>query len=148
MSQPNDPPPLIDWAVEHARASLRVGVSVPEIESRLVARGLDPMIAEAAVTHALSDRIRERAEPEESVLTLRILWIGAFAIGCVCVALAFRTGGATSAAWVFLFVLLIVVCLWFGQWIGLRGNILVRALGMLIFLLLFVYRLILLSHLH
>jgi uncharacterized membrane protein YedE/YeeE len=142
MSKPTDPPPVVDWAIEHARASLRVGVSVPEIESRLVAGGLDPMIAEAAVTHALSDRIREKTAPYESVVSQNTQRIAAIAIGCGWVLFAFCTGGATSAARILLFVVPIMVFVWFAQRIGARRGNLVRWLVWLGVLLYFLYKLI------
>ncbi len=104
MSKPSDPPPVIDWAIEHARASLRVGVSVPEIERRLVARGLDPMIAEAAVTHALADRVRENTDVFDSLISRSTQTIAAITVGCGCVLLAFCSGGVMSAAVVLIFV--------------------------------------------
>ena len=142
MSKPNDPPPVIDWAIEHARASLRVGVSVPEIERRLVARGLDPMIAEAAVTHALSDRIREKTEPYESVISRKTQRIAAIAIGSSWVLLVFCTGGKMAAARTLLFVAPIVVFIWFAQRIGAQRGRLAYWVGWLLMLLYFLYKLI------
>jgi hypothetical protein len=146
MSKPNEPPPVIDWAIEHARASLRVGVSVPEIERRLVARGLDPMIAEAAVTHALADRVREKTESYESLILRKTLRIAAIVIGGGGVLLALCTGGVISAVWFLLFVLPILACSWFAERIGVRGNVLIRLLGLLILLLLLIYRQMLFSY--
>jgi hypothetical protein len=145
MSQPNELPPVIDWAIEHARASLRVGVSVPEIERRLVARGLDPVIAEAAVTHALSDRIREKTAPYEPLSSQNAQRIAAIAIGCGWVLFSFCNGGVRSAARTILLVAPIVVFVWFAQRIGARRGNLVRWLVWLFMLLYFLYRLINLS---
>jgi hypothetical protein len=41
---------LPDWAVANADASLKIGLSVPDIEQRLVAQGLSPTTAAAVVT--------------------------------------------------------------------------------------------------
>jgi hypothetical protein len=142
MSKPNDPPPVIDWAIEHARASLRVDLNVPEIERRLVARGLDPMIAEAAVTHALADRVRENTDVFDSLISRSTQRIAAITIGCGCVLLAFCAGGIMSAARILLLVVPIVVFVWFAQRIGARRGHLVRWLGWLIMLLYFLYQLI------
>jgi hypothetical protein len=146
MSKPNDPPPVIDWAIEHARASLRVGLSVPEIERRLVARGLDPMIAEAAVTHALADRVRENTDVFDSLISRNTQRIAAITIGCGCVLLAFCTGGVASAASVLLFVAPILVLVWFAQRIRAWRSIPVRLLALLVFLLYFLCRLITFPH--
>ena len=57
-SDPSDPAALPEWAVAKARASLVLGMSVPEVEQRLVAAGLSPPAAEAVVTRLLSRDVR------------------------------------------------------------------------------------------
>jgi hypothetical protein len=144
MSKPNDPPPVIDWAIEHARASLRVGVSVPEIERRLIARGLDPMIAEAAVTHALADRIRE---PNESEIWQKIYWAIVIVVSTSSILFAFCVRGLVAAAVTLILVILLVFCAWFTQRLDLRRNALFRCLGLILCLFFLACRMVIFSHL-
>jgi hypothetical protein len=144
MSKPNEPPPVIDWAIEHARASLRVGLSVPEIESRLVARGLDPMIAEAAVTHALSDRIRE---PNGSEIWKRIYWAIVIVVSAGSILFALCVRGVMAAALTLIFVILLLLCAWFLQRLDLRGKALFRCLGLILLLFFLACRMVIFSHL-
>jgi hypothetical protein len=55
------------------------------------------MIAEAAVTHALADRVREKTEPFESLIPRNTQRIAAIGIGGGGVLLALCTGGVISA---------------------------------------------------
>ena len=144
MSQPNDPPPVIDWAIEHAHASLRVGVS--RAGDRKAARRPRPRPHDrGSGGDARPCRsAREKTEPYESE-TSRNAWLFAMvAVGCGCVFLAFCTGGVISAAWGLLLVAPVLGYVWFAQRSGVRGGIfLLRALVWLVLLLMLVYRLIL-----
>ena len=65
MPQLPDDSMLPAWAVAKAHASLKIGLSVPEIEQRLVAQGLSPLTAAAVVNSILESRLRETLAPRE-----------------------------------------------------------------------------------
>src|SRR5260370_67364 len=56
--QPADPGALPTWALEYADAALRCGLKAPEIENRLVMKGLSPSIAALAVPKCFEDRFQ------------------------------------------------------------------------------------------
>src|ERR1700682_6311751 len=51
-----DPGELPTWALEYADAALRCGFKAPEIETRLVMKGLSPAMAALAVPKCLENR--------------------------------------------------------------------------------------------
>lgn len=111
------PPSPPDWALEHAAVSLRVGHGVPEIEQRLVARGLDPATAAAAVTQVLEGGVRGEFAPLAAAEGGQFLH-GALAVvvGCVCLGLAYWFNGGISAARTLLWLLGPLACVWFPNW--------------------------------
>ena len=156
LGKPSDPPPVVDWAMEHVRASLRAGVSVPEIERRLAARGLAPEVAEAVVTNILGERVRGR-QPETSEQArrqnLHRILSGIAAGGCL--GLAFWFGGGSSAAIALLWLITPMTCVWFADtaWFIRRyprsavgSGVLVRWLGWFLLVLYFLYRLELVAY--
>jgi hypothetical protein len=72
---PSDPVALPEWAVAKARAALRVGMKVPEIEQRLVAGGLSPAAAEAVVTRILSRDVRAETMLEVNLRRRRLIHV-------------------------------------------------------------------------
>jgi hypothetical protein len=100
--------------MEHAAVALRVGLSVPEIEQRLVARGLAPADAAAAVTKVLEGGVRGEfaslAAAERGQLLHRVL---AAVVGCVCLGLGYWFNGGISAGRTLLWLLLPLTCVWF-----------------------------------
>jgi hypothetical protein len=119
MSNPASAPPSEDWAFEHARASLRIGLKVQEIEQRLVARGLSSDAATSVVTKALENRIHEENEPRERarrrLLLHRILsglLIGAYVI------IAYWNKGLGFAFYAIGGLLLPFACIWFADELG------------------------------
>jgi hypothetical protein len=123
MNNPSNPPPLPDWAIEHARASLRIGMSVPEIQQRLVSRGLAPAAAEAVVLSVVEDRVRQQVEPQERALARRRLHrILSGIVGAACILLGYWFGGGLSAGKVVLSILFPLSCIWFGDEIGSRWS--------------------------
>ncbi len=108
------PPSPPDWAIEHAAVSLRVGHGAPEIEQRLVGRGLTPADAAAAVTKALEGGVRGEFTPlqaaEQGQLIHRIL---AAVVGCACLGLGYWFNGGISAGRTLLWLLLPLACVWF-----------------------------------
>jgi hypothetical protein len=89
-----------DWAVEHARAALKIGMKVPEVEKLLVAKGLPPAQANEVVMTIIEGRVGQAAaavqskERSSSVqLALSVI------VAAVCIALAYCFGGDSPAAW-------------------------------------------------
>jgi hypothetical protein len=116
MSNPASCPHLPDWAIARARASLRIGMKVPEIEQGLVAHGLTPEAATSAVTKALEDRIREEVQPKERArLRLRLhrvlsaVLVGAYLI------LGYWMRGAEGVLRLLVAFLLPLTCIWFAS---------------------------------
>src|SRR5205823_2465715 len=58
VTRPPGAPPGPDWPAERARAALKVGLSVPDVERQLVAKGLSPEAAAAVVRGVLEERVR------------------------------------------------------------------------------------------
>jgi hypothetical protein len=116
VSCPFDSPPLPDWALEHARASLKLGQSVPEIEQRLVGRGLSPAAAAAVVEKVLEERVRERLEPlQRDEQRIRLHRILSAVVGCACLVFAYLFGGGWSAGKTATSILLPLAFVWFGD---------------------------------
>jgi hypothetical protein len=149
MRDISDSPVLPDWAVAQARASLKIGLAVPEIEQRLVAKGLSPATATAVVTSILEERVRERAAPsrraEQWQPVHRIL---SMVVGVACLLLAYWFGGGVSAAEMLLVVLPALACIWFPEVIARSAApgraAIARGVGWLLLLLLGGYRLFML----
>jgi hypothetical protein len=114
---PVDTPPhqqQMDSAVEYAKAALRMGLTVPEIEQRLVDRGMGPAVASATFTMILGERVHEESESlEREERRQRLHVVLSVATACVCLVLAFLYGGGLSAAKTLLRMLLPLACIWF-----------------------------------
>jgi hypothetical protein len=122
-SDPTDPVPLPEWAVEKARASLRLGMKVPDVEQRLVAFGLSPVAAKDVVTRVLACHVRAEAAPLEHLTpTQPIEQLLAVVVAAVCILLGLAYGGMPSAflAGVFTVFPLWRICLATGwtRWVG------------------------------
>jgi hypothetical protein len=116
LNGPSEATHFPDWAVESADAWLRVGRTVPEIEQRLVERGLPPEVAGAAVTRALEWQLRREREPlgegEVGERWHRILSV--LAAG-VCLLLAYWFGGGRSAGYTLLWIVWPLAAIWFPE---------------------------------
>lgn len=89
---------------------------VPEIEQRLVAKGLSPSLAAAAVNAILEERARASSEssgPSADALTAHR--IASAVAACSCLALAYAFGGGLSAGRTTLWLLLPVACIWWAE---------------------------------
>src|SRR6266702_4782784 len=97
MSEPSDSLQLPDWAIEHARAALKLGKSVPETEHLLVARGLPAALAEAVVTKLLEDRIGKQVRLEQAAETRQFYHrVLSALVGCGAMFLGYWYGGGLS----------------------------------------------------
>ncbi|MBY0459922.1 MAG: hypothetical protein K2V38_21610 [Gemmataceae bacterium] len=112
-------PSLPDWAIDEAQASLKLGLSVPAIEQRLVAKGLSPRAATAAVNAALEKRLQASsvaAGPSEE--SLKAHRFGSAVAACLCLAMAAAFGGGMSAGKTFCWLMLPVACIWWPEVFG------------------------------
>lgn len=133
---PFDSTPLPEWAIERARALLRTGVRVPQIEQRLVAQGLSPETATAVVDRLLKDRTRQQVGPLEQD-DRRNRWhrLLSGVVGCGCVFLAYWFFGTWSACRTGIALLLPGACIWFPDEMGVyasKYSFTVTSLGVLI----------------
>jgi hypothetical protein len=137
---------LPDWALAEASAALNVGQSVPDIEKRLVAKGLSPSTATAVVNAALEGRVHASSAPtgpSEGALTIHR--VASVVAVCICLGLAYAFGGGISVGRTVLWLFLPVACIW---WAELLANIspptLVRWIAWVVVALIGVYRVVLL----
>ena len=153
MSYPSDPPPMPSWAIEHARAALRIGKSVPQAQQLLVARGLAPAAAEAVVMGVVEERVRQQVEPQERAAGRQFVHrLLSGVLGAAFVLVGYWYGGGLSAGQVFLSILFPLACIWFGDVVGsywykpsagATPGSLVRLGGWALLLLIGLYRLVL-----
>jgi len=146
MSNPSESSPVPDEVIRYARASLKLGISVPEIEKRLIAKGLTPVAATAVVNSILDAQAQERFEPladgEGGVLLHRLLSV---IVACGCIILGYKYGEGLSAGITLIWVLLPLACIWFPGYLTQRTPAgLIRAMGWLVLLLIGGYRIVLL----
>ncbi|HVS34389.1 MAG TPA: hypothetical protein VMS17_02340 [Gemmataceae bacterium] len=151
LRKSSDPPPVVDWAMEHVRAALRAGLRVPDIERQLVAKGLAPEIAEALVTNVLGERVRGEQPETPGLDRWRTLhWILSGAVACLCLLLAFLFGGAYSVGIAIVWLLTPVAFIWFAdlhaRWakqyrIGAVPGAAIRWAGWFLLAIYFLYRL-------
>ena len=131
-----------DWATSQAEAGLRIGQTVPEIEQRLVAKGLSPSIAAAAVNAVLERHLR--SSPALSVLSERSLTAHRAAsalVVCLCLVLAYLYGGGESVGRTIPLILLPVVCIWWAEvFAGAGTSSLTRWVAWLVLLVVAGYR--------
>ena len=134
-SDPTDPAALPEWAVEKARASLRLGISLPDVEKRLIAGGLSPATAEAVVNRVLGGHVRATTPPpaQESTQTFEMLLAGGLSV--LCILFGYLHNGAFSAC----FAALWVVGPFYRIWLGRDWT---RVAGWLVLVVHFIYRFI------
>jgi hypothetical protein len=116
MSSRPDDSALPDWAVAQASAALKLGMSVPDIEQRLVTKGLSPSTATAVVTAVLEGRLRESpAAPGPSEGALTAHRTASAVVACICLVLAYAFGGGPSVGRTALWLMLPVACIWWAE---------------------------------
>jgi hypothetical protein len=120
VTRPPGAPAGQDWPVERARAALKTGMSVPEIERQLVGFGLSPEAATAVVNDVLQERLRTTdgaAEPSGVELILHRALSAVFGAATILIALV--SDGVGIACGVGLFLVVPLAWIWFGRWRGL-----------------------------
>ena len=132
------------WATDEASAALTMGMSVPEIEKRLVAKGLTPAMATTVVMDIIKGRLAGQRQSSEQVERNQVLHRSCSAVAmCVCVLLGYLYGEGYSAGKAFSKAALPVACIWF-PW-GEEFPILIRWCAWVVLMLVIVYRLVLLT---
>ena len=147
MSNSSQSPPLPEGMLDYARASLKIGMSVPEIETRLVAKGLTPSAATAVVNSILEERVANRFEPiaqsERGELLHRLLSV---IVACGCIVLGYWFGQSLSAGYALMSVLAPLACIWFPEYLARRTQEgAIRAMGWVVLLMIVAYRIVMLS---
>jgi hypothetical protein len=103
-----------DWANEYVATSLKMGIAVPEIEQRLIARGLSPEAASAAVTKCLSATIRDQSRlaglDEDHAEKLHR--IASAVVACLGLVLAYFYNSGRSVAITLSWLALPMACIW------------------------------------
>jgi hypothetical protein len=110
--------------VEHARAALNLGMKAPEVEQRLVAKGLTPAEANNVVMGILENRVRGRLAPVEAAersLPLQLLL--SVVVAGVCLALVYWFGGAGPAAWTLVCILPGLAGIWLPEMMAWEWNL-------------------------
>ena len=98
-----DTPP--EWAVTYARAAVRMGMRVPEIEEHLVSRGLSPALANRIVMEIVEGAFQETAAPlDDSEHGRPVRLVVSVVLGGACLLLAYWFGGNRSAILALLWV--------------------------------------------
>jgi hypothetical protein len=145
MSNPPESLSVPDGAIEYARAALKLGISVPEIEKRLVEKGLTPALATAVVNGLLTAQTKERFEPlpdsEGGDLIHRLMSI---IVTGVCLILAYKYNEGLSVGLTLIWILGPLACIWFPDHLTTHPPEGLRALGWLILILIGVYRVVML----
>src|SRR5258708_17640536 len=119
MRNHSDPTLIPDWAFEKARASLKIGLPVPEIEQSLVDKGLSHPTASTIVTNVLEDWVREKAKLHDAPFrNLRMQRVPSVVIGCTCIIVAYLFGTFRLAFGAFATMLLALPFIWFGDEFG------------------------------
>jgi hypothetical protein len=115
------------WELERARALLRTGARMPQIEHHLLAKGLSPEAATAAAEWAFEDRIREQMAPlsraDRATCRHRIM---ASAAGGALVAFVYWFSNADLAMRLAMGLPFCLGWIWFGHyadWPRNRGNV-------------------------
>jgi hypothetical protein len=150
--RPSDSGPVPDWAIQHARTALRMDISAPDIQQRLIERGLTPATAAAAVKLVLEDLVRRQSEARQRAeRRLRLHRILSGVVACACLVLAFEFNGILSVAWTVSYMVLPLGFIWSGGKVPIRFGrfeltppvtvLMIRLVGWLALLALLFYRL-------
>jgi hypothetical protein len=118
-SSSSDATSLPEWAIERAKALLRTGATVPEIEQQLIVKGLSPEAATAITDRVLEEQTRQQVEPQERAERRRI-WHRALSavVAVATVFVAWWFFGGWSVWNTILRLLLPVACIWFSDELG------------------------------
>ena len=113
----SDEPPA--WALTYADAALQCGLKAPEIETRLIHKGLSPSIAQSVVPRCFERRFHAIQRSEMWATRRKVLSRAAsLVIAMGYLVLAAFTGGPESVLRTILFLLLPLGCIWFPQAFG------------------------------
>lgn len=116
MSTFSSDTPLPDWALREASAGLKIGLTVPQIEELLAAKGLSPATAKAVVNAVLEGSLR--AASNAPGIGEKALWAHRAASRAVIglsLGLAYQYGGGLSIGKTLLWLLGPTFCIWFAE---------------------------------
>ena len=100
-----------DWALRYADAALRCGLKAPEIEPRLIRKGLSPFIVESVVPYCFEKRLQEAKRSQ--IRADRLKWFSR--IASLALAASPISVGFPSGLEVALFLLISLGCIWFPE---------------------------------
>ena len=98
-----------------ADAALKLGLTAPQIEQRLVAKGLSPSMASAVVMGVLEGRLRAAEPSAGSEKSRTAHGIASILVGLLCLMLAYGFGGGLSVAKTFLGMMLPLATIWWPE---------------------------------
>jgi hypothetical protein len=118
---------LPTWALEYADAALRCGLKAPEIENRLVMKGLSPPMAALAVPKCLENRFQALETSRKRKARWRTISRVASLVVAAGYLVAFSLAtGPEGFLWFLLGLLPPLACIWFpkplGKYVGFYGN--------------------------
>jgi len=104
-----------EWVTGYASVLLKTGLRLPEVEERLVARGLTPELASKVVEELLEARIRQQVLAQKRLDRWKSLnRILSAVVAVVYIVIAYWSGGDSFAGEVTLELVLPLACIWFG----------------------------------
>jgi hypothetical protein len=89
MTEPPKSQPPPEWALLFARGAIRIGMLIPEIEKKLVARGLTPEEANSVVMRIVEGELAQEKGPWPKPVRLLL----SAALGGDCLFLSYWIGG-------------------------------------------------------
>jgi hypothetical protein len=128
VTKPIDAPPTSDWPLERARTFLKMGLSVPETERRLMDLGLSQMAAEGVTNQVLEEKVGTQTQtsepPSKWLFWHRLL---SSVLGAGCILMGYAAGGPMRLVEVFLWIGIPIVGIWCAdqqwyRWSRLRGS--------------------------
>jgi hypothetical protein len=139
---------LQEWAEIHVRASLSMGHELPEIQRRLVARGLTPEAAASVMASVLGTQVRGHTESIEAADRRRRMHRLLSAVVAVAsVLLAYFYGGGWSVYLTLRLIVLPLICIWFADEIAdtakIPGGGILRAFAWIPLIAVCAYRIVL-----
>lgn len=104
---------------------------MPEIEQRLIAKGLSAAEATAVLNAVLDGQLRGPQEDlDRDGNVWRLHFIASIVAACICMGLAYASGGGFSAVKTFLSLMLPLSCIWFVgsiyRWVAYHAVLIVR----------------------
>jgi hypothetical protein len=114
-----DPGELPTWVLEYTDAALRCGLKAPEIETRLVMKGVSPAMAALAVPKCLENRFQALERSRKRRARWRAInRVASLVVAAGYLFLASLAKGPEGFLRCLLFLLLPLACIWFSEAMG------------------------------